>query len=392
MIQTEQRALGLLNLIAAIYMASIAAMLVYPKFIIADGGRTSFVGLFVSVMLVPFLFFSQKIGHYAGKTEPGRLMAGGALIVALSYVGMLFVSPSDPMVLALRLLQGVGHVAVISPLFVSAIRLARQTRKAAAIGYLTVSLQLGGAAGLLLSSAVAGGDDVQRLLGYAAIVAVLAAACAAMLSVPAAEVQAAGAPGAATSPFALGGKAYVLFFALAVCSGACVQLMASYAHAASGAASASLALDAAYFLTANFIGSAIGRLVIGRISFSSKDSRRLAACMAVAVGAMPMLIGLAFANVFLAAAGLLMGILYGVLMPALTVEAITAAPPAEQGRVSGKMVMFSEIGFRGGPLVLALIADTYGYTSMFNLVALLTMLAAAYYFFEPSVKAISNEI
>jgi predicted MFS family arabinose efflux permease len=392
MIETEKRALALLNLTAAVYMASMAAMLVYPQFIMADGGRNTFVGLFVSVVLLPFLFLSPKIGHAASRIAPSKLMTSGAVLVAFSCVGMLFVNPSDPKVLALRLLQGIGHVFVMSPLFASAMRLARQTKKTAAIGNLTVSLQLGGAGGLLLSSAVAGGNDVHRLLIYAAITAVVAATFAACLSVPAVEPQALGGQAATRNMFEVSGKADVLFLALAVCSGACVQLMSSYVHDASELIASPSSMDAGYFLTANFIGSAMGRLLIGRISFSSKQSRRLTAFMAIGVGAMPILITLAEGNILLAVAGLSAGILYGVLMPALTVEAVTAATPSDQGRVSGKMVMFSEIGFRGGPLILASIADRFGYSSMYYFVALLTILAAAYYFLEPNVRAISDEI
>lgn len=157
-----------------LYFAGIGVGIpVLPSFMLGPAGGTALeVGVAVAIFSVASLAARPLVAPLARRIAPARLMATGALVVALTYA-VFILGPDANAVIAVRAAGGVGEALFYVLASAAVYDVAPSGRPGAAMSYFSAALSAG-----LLGSPVLG-DLVRVHLGYDAAWATAFALCAA---------------------------------------------------------------------------------------------------------------------------------------------------------------------------------------------------------------------
>ncbi len=134
------------------------------------------------------------------------------------------------------------------------------------------------------------------------------------------------------------------------------------------------------FFLAYAVVTLIGRFFLGRIQDERGDNIVIylgLVSFAVALA----LLGMAQENWQVIAAGALTGLGYGSLMPAAQTIAVRLVPQSEMGTGISTLFLLLDVGVAFGPIVLGYLLTAVGYGPMYELLAVVVLLAAVLYFF-----------
>jgi MFS family permease len=144
---------------------------VLPKYIADElGGNGLEVGLGVGAFAVSAALLRPAVGRMGDRRGRRVLIVGGAAVAAVSVLGYL-VATTLPVLIAMRLLTGVGEAAVFVGAATAVQDLAPPTRRGEATSYFSVAIYGGLAVGPLL------GDLLRQGPGYGAVWIVSASLC-----------------------------------------------------------------------------------------------------------------------------------------------------------------------------------------------------------------------
>ncbi|MGC4806847.1 MFS transporter [Micromonospora sp. DT233] len=372
MTQTATRSVPRLALVGVFgglfagYLGLTAVIPVLPGFLRAEHGAGDLViGVVVTVTAVTALLTRPIAGALADRHGHRSVMLAGAVVLAAG--GLLYFLPlAVPVLVAVRLLLGVGEAALFTAGAAWTVALAPQHRRGQLIGLYGMSMWGGISAGTFL------GATLQQI-SYAAVWALaaaaplLAAALIAMVPAPQRDPAAGkGGGGLLLRPALLPGTALALGAAGYAGLAAFVVLHLDDRGIGSGVVVLSC-FSAVYALT---------RLVIGHLP-DKLGPRRVAAWSAAgeAVG----LLIIAFApNLPVAVlGGVVTGAGFSLLHPSMALVVMNRAEPARQGAAIGAYTSFWDLGLAVWGPVTGLVAASLSYPAVFGVGAACAVAAAA---------------
>lgn len=124
----------------------------------------------------------------------------------------------------------------------------------------------------------------------------------------------------------------------------------------------------------------LGRFFLGRLQDERGDNIVVYTGLVSFAVALAVL-GMAQANWQVIVAGALTGLGYGSLMPAAQAIAVRLVPQSQMGTGISTLFLLLDVGVAFGPIALGYLLSAVGYGAMYEVLALVVLLAAAFYFF-----------
>ena len=358
--------LGLADL--AYFTSAGVAVYALPLYVTSRlGGDNATAGLAFGAFGVTALLCRPFAGRLADTRGRRPLLVVGAVLAGLGMIG-IGLADSIAVVVLLRLLQGVAEAAFFVASFAVLADLAPPSRRGEALSFNSLGLYLGIAFGPPLA------ELLIELRGFFAawIAAAALAGVAVLLVLLIGETRPVGSDAGAHGrlihlpaiPASIG------FFASLVAAGGFLAFAALYS-AEVGLSNTSLAL---------FVYGAT--VVVGRITLARLPDRLPSLPLGSAALVM-IFIGLAMAAVWSTRTGLIAGTVcmaLGVTLstPAFFSAILATAGPAERGAASGTASAFIDLGLGLGPIVLGLVARTWGLQLALGAAAGIALLGAVW--------------
>jgi MFS family permease len=326
-------------------------LLALPRYVEGPLGEGNIaVGLVVGAFSLSAFFLRPWAGSVGDRRGRRILMVVGASVFALSVAGYL-VATSIPLLVAMRLLTGVGEALFFVGAASATVDLAPPERRGEAFSFASLALYIGIGAGPFLGELVI--DQVGfraawlTAIGLAAVAIVLALRLPRM--VPPAEEAAEGRhrlihpggilPGLVLLAAVWGGAGFLAFVPL-------------------------YALDLGMDRAGPVLGLFSGIVVLIR-SVGARIPDRLGAARATRISLTLSTAGLATVGLWRTPSGLiagtaLMAVGVALFTPALFALAVEGVPPNERGSVVGTTSAFLDLAFGLGPATLGFVAAAVG--------------------------------
>jgi predicted MFS family arabinose efflux permease len=351
----------------AYFTADGMAILALPLLVTGPlGGSAAAAGLAFGAFAVTALLARPFVGRLADRWGRLPLLTAGAVLAA---VGLVLTAYADSLavVIALRMLLGVGEAAFFVAMLAALVDLAAPERLGEAISYNSLGLYLGLTLGPPL------GEVLLRTGGFEAVwfgAAVLAAAAALL-------ARLVGETRDATAPAEPGGLIHVPaiapglgFLTSIVAMGGFLAFAALHGRDA-GLANASLPL-VVYGGTV-----VIGRIAVGRYVDRFPPLRLGSAALGVmGVGMSLLWLVPTPAGVLLGSAVTAAGIVFST--PAFFSAIFATAGPSTRGAASATASIALDLGLAGGPLLVGVLAESVGISGAFAVCAGITALGMAW--------------
>jgi MFS family permease len=318
------------------------------------GGNDVAVGISVAAFAVTALVLRPWAGRLGDRRGRRPLMVIGGAIVSASVAGYL-VAGSVTVLVAFRLLSGVGEAFFFTGAASAVNDLAPESRRGEAVSFFSLALYVGIGVGPLLGEA---------LIGAGGFVAawLVAAGCAGTAAVlgwlipetrPTEEDQA--PPAALIHPAAiLPGTA--LLTAVWGMSGvfAFVPLYAL-----------SIGLDGSRFVFVTY-----STIVVLIRSFGARIPDMIGPVLSSRLALGTASVGLAVVGLWRTPAGLFVGMSVfavgsALAFPALMMLALRGTPASQRGAIIGTFTAFVDLGFGIGPATLGIVSEAFGYGGLF---------------------------
>ncbi|MFE0593838.1 MFS transporter [Micromonospora echinospora] len=343
-----------------------ASLAVLPFLVLdeLDGNRVE-VGVVIAAIAVAAVVARPIAGRIGDRHGYRTVMLAGAALCGLASLGYL-VAGSIPLLVAVRIVHGVGEGAVYTAGAAWLVALAPTERRGRIVGLYGIHMWAGITLGALLGTVLlraAGGYPA--VWAFAALTSVVGLALVAGRPRPA-QKPAAGpagflprsavAPGVALSLAGLGYAGLAAFAALHLADRGVENGIAAFN-----------AFGVTYVGVRLFAGGLPDRLGAGRVALWS--------ALVEAVG---LLLVAVAENLWVAIlGGLVIGAGLSLLFPALALLVINRTDPAHQGAALGAFTSFWDIGLvAGGPLA-GLVASAAGYPAVFWVTLAAALLSAA---------------
>ncbi len=369
-------------MMAVLYFCSGSMMLYLPKFFVSLQASKQTAGFLVALAVIPFVMFSMLSGYFANKLGAGRLVLLGTLLHFIAALLFLTVEEISPFIYMLRIMQGLGHVCVFTPLFTAVAKIVPDEFKAQGIGYFTIAIQLGTALGSFL------GELVIAEFGYSIFFITIAAmnivcAIASRFLHETSHEEKVDAQGDKnhedSTNWVLVTGGMVLIFTLGGVFGTLLQFIPVYFDEMFTSGVIFEVIPSRCFLTSALITVACIRLFGGRHSDGKHKGVIVLAChigLLIAVYLITKISGIGTSLTI----SILFGLSYGLLYPMINAYVLTQVNKRSRGIVTGALTMLFESGFRGYALVAGIVAHHFGFIYMFYTLLLFYTLGAVIYY------------
>lgn len=341
-----------------------------PRFVAGPlGGSAGTVGLAVGAFAVSSLLMRPFAGRLADRRGRRAMLVLGSIIAVAATFGHLLAT-SLAILVAMRLILGVGEALFFVAALAAATDLAPEVRRGEAISYASLAIYLGAAIGPLLGEAISGA------LGFDAawIAAGLIAIGAIVLSLIAPETLSAEAratmPGSTTLLHPRGIVPGLLVLCGAWGMGAYFAFLPLLGDQIGlRGVSGYLALFAIVVVGLRIVGAKLpDRIGAARLSGTALIAS--ASGMAI-LGAFPTEAGIWVATVVFATGT-------AFVFPAIMSLAVVGVAPAERGSIMGTAGLFVDAAFGLAPALLGLLAGPAGYGATFLVSAVFALVGAGY--------------
>ena len=324
------------------------------------GGSEVAVGLSIGAFSLSAAVLRPWIGRIGDRRGRRILVLGGALVVAASVAGY-GLATSLPLLVAMRLLSGVGEAALFVGAATAIQDLAPDTRRGEAASYFSIAIYGGLALGPALGERVLGEDRYQSVWVVAALVCLVAAVLA--WWTPVGGDPDAGRPARLLHPAALV-PGSVLGLSLIGFAGFSTFIPLYVDDVGLDGSSQIFTIYAVGVLVVRILGARIPD-VVGPVRTASA-----ALCL--------LSLGLATMAIWQAPAGLYAGTLVfaggsSLLFPALSVLVIDAAPASERSSAVATFSLFFDLSQGIGALVLGGVVAVGGEPAAFAVGAVLCL-------------------
>ncbi len=334
-----------------------------PLYVYNLGGGDLELGLIMGLFSLGAIVPRPFVGRYVDAHGSKLVIVAGTVIFTLS-AALYSLAGSISLLLVLRVLHGVGIAFWTTGAIALASDLAPPERRGEAMGLWSIALTCAMAGAPWLGWQAMDAAGFSGLFGLASAAAGLSFLMALLLP----QNRPAAARGAAGPlleprvwPAALGATALTFTY------GAVVSFVAVFAKARGIA-------DPSLFFTAYALTLIVSRWQAGRLA----DRLGRWACimpglaiLALGILLLPYLSGLGM----LIASGVLYGLGYGLVHPALMALAVDLSPPGRQGAGVATFTSSFELGIVAGSVAMGWLAQSYGYGLMWVVAGLVPLLS-----------------
>jgi MFS family permease len=313
------------------------------------------VGIVVGAFSLSAFFLRPWTGRLSDRHGRRIVMIGGASLFALSVVGYL-VATSVPVLVAMRLLTGVGDALFFVAALSANVDLAPEDRRGEAMSFASLSLYVGIGAGPFIGEALIAWGGFEA--AWIASIALAGAAVVLSLRLPAMRPE----------PGEIAQQRHRLLHRAGVLPG--VVLFATIWGMGGFLAFVPLyALDLGMGGSSLVLGLFAGLVVLIR-SVGATIPDRIGPGRAVRISLVLTSLGLAVIGLWRTPAGLVVGtFVFGVgvalFTPALFTLAVSGISPTERGAVMGTTSAFLDLAFGLGPATLGFVAAGVGRGGIF---------------------------
>ena len=351
-------------------VASFAAFFLFPLFILERGGSDRDIGIIMGVFALASALCRPWVAEMIDRIgRKHSYSIGCAIMTLLPLLHLLLHGPLEnyyTALLFLRILHGIGLAICFTAIFTFIIDLIPVQRLNEGIGIFGTSGLIGLAIGPLLT------EPIMLRYGFSAFFLTTSglAPFAFLFHLPVPDQHRLLRTSATPSPsfFALLKTRKMLISAgIALLFG--VGLAATGNFIAPFAQSRNLSYISIYFF-AYASAAVLTRVLLGRLADRVGESQIIPWGLGIAAGGL-ILVPLVQSNALLLMVGFLFGIGHGLLFPALNALAIRDEPYATRGKVTGIFTGGIDSGAFIGAILLGIIGDLAGYTSLFICAALL---------------------
>lgn len=340
-----------------------------PIFIVERGGNEADVGLVMGAVGVTSLgaipILTPMMDRYGRKS----FMVWGALTAGLSNLVFLAFSSYSPLMVFVRLLQGIGFAACFNACSTAVVDIVPARWRAQGIGFFAVSSSAGMAVGPLLGEQVMRNWGFDAYFGLLAIFGVIGFLLGGRFHEPAYSVDKKLVSGSFHTAWK-GGHLPLMTLAAVFGSGysAMINFFPLYAK--------SLHLRAGLFFAANGIALILTRLLLGKIAESTNRKRLILACL-VGFGLMLVATPLARNLTHTVYLGLFFGLLQGIAYPSMMAKMVDRAPAHNRAVVVGLFTGSFGAGINISVFFWGLVASREGVPMMYIVAGCITFLATA---------------
>jgi MFS family permease len=330
-------------------------LLTLPLYVADELGRGSIgIGVAVGAASLTAVLFGPPAGRVADRQGRRVMLLAGAAVMVACYLA-LALEPTQPLVIAIRLLGGVGEAAFAVGVFTAAADLAPETRRGEAMSLVTTASYLGLAIGPVLADLVLGDGRFALTWLLATGLMLFAAAAALSLGETKPESEDEAPAGWLPPRSALSSGLLVLFGLLGF--GGFVAFAALYARELG-------------FERPGVVFALFGTVVVLIRTFGRKLPDRLGARSALILSFLNLGVGLATMGAWQTEAGLLLGttifaVGQALCYPAAVLLAMQAAAASERSAVVGGVTAFVDVALALGALTLGAVASVTGYAGAF---------------------------
>ncbi len=351
-------------------VSSFAAFFLFPLFILERGGSDRDIGIIMGIFALASALCRPWVAEMIDRIGRKRSYSiGCAIMTLLPLLHLLLQGPLEnyyAALLFLRILHGIGLAICFTAIFTFIIDLIPVQRLNEGIGIFGTSGLIGLAIGPLLT------EPIMLRYGFSAFFLTTSAlaAIAFFFHLPVPDQHRLLRTSATPSPsfFALlKTRKMLISSGIALLFG--VGLAATGNFIAPFAQSRNLSYISIYFL-AYASAAVLTRVFLGRLADRVGERQIIPWGLWIAAGGL-ILVPLVQTNALLLMVGFLFGIGHGLLFPALNALAIRDEPYATRGKVTGIFTGGIDSGAFIGAILLGIIGDLAGYTSLFVCAALL---------------------
>ncbi len=351
-------------------VSSYAAFFLFPLFIIERGGSDRDIGIIMGIFALASALSRPWVADMIDRIGRKRSYSIGCIMMTLlPLLHLLLQGPLEnyyAVLLLLRIVHGVGLAICFTSVFTFIIDLIPVQRLNEGIGIFGTSGLIGLALGPLITEPL--------LLNYGFSVFFLAtsglAAAAFLLHLPVPDqhrLLASSAPASASFFALLKTRKMLISGGIALLFG--VGLAATGNFIAPFAQSKNLSFVSVYFF-AYATAAVATRVLLGRLADRVGEIQIIPWGLGIAASGL-FLVPLVNSGLMLLLVGFLFGIGHGLLFPALNAMAIRDEPYSARGKVTGIFTGGIDSGAFIGAIILGIIGDFAGYTSLFLCAALL---------------------
>lgn len=345
-------------------VASFAAFFLFPLFIIDRGGNDRDIGIIMGIFALASALCRPWVADMIDRIGRKRSYSiGSAIMTLLPLLYLLLRGPLEhyyaPLLL-LRIVHGVGLAICFTAVFTFVVDLIPVARLNEGIGIFGTSGLIGLAAGPLIA------EPILVKHGFAAFFMTTAglAAAAFLLHLPVPDQHRLLATrGAATPSFfaLLRTRKMLVSGGIALLFG--VGLAATGNFIAPFAQEKQLSYISVYFLA--YAGAAVGtRICLARLADRFGEQQIIPWGLGIAALGL-LIVPLVQTDAMLLGVGFIFGVGHGLIFPSLNAMAIRGEPYAARGKVTGIFTGGIDSGAFAGALILGLIGDLGGYTTLF---------------------------
>ncbi len=347
-----------------------------PAFVLESlRGSQKGIGLVTTVFVIAAVIFRPLAGKWLNELDNRKIMNASLILFAVCSALYLAIQGFAPL-LALRVIHGAAFGVAATTTSAIAIKLIPEKRKGEGIGYFTLFMSLAMVFGPFLGLVVISHFNFPLLFVICLVFSALSLVCGLLLQIPIEQVKKKGTASSwhwktfiepRAIPISISG------FILAFSYGAISTFISVYAK--------SLGMEpmASYFFIVFAALILISRPFTGRL-FDQKGEHIL-----VYPGLFFFVIGMIWLSqasspfAFLAAGGVI-GLGYGALLPSFQAIAIKSSPIERSGLATSTYFVFFDAGYGVGSYVLGVIAAMTSYGTMYFIGAIVVAFTTILYY------------
>ncbi|ACP32552.1 MFS transporter [Corynebacterium aurimucosum] len=295
-----------------------------------------------------------------------------SLIVVTVAMALYFPAQSLPLLFAVRILHGFGYAVASTAVMAVAQSVIPDHRRAEGTGYFALGTTLATAFGPAAGLAIVHNAGYNTVFLVALTLTVVAMGLGLIVKAPAQERR--------SVSFSLGNIVHpavapfgVFILLVGVAYTGIITFLNGYS------AQAGLEKGASYFFLAYAVVSLILRFVLGKLQDRRGDNIIIYSSLVFFIAGLAVLAS-AVADWQIIAAGALVGIGYGSILPAGQAIAVRLVPMHEMGAGISTFFLLLDLGIGFGPILLGQVISATGYSAMYWMLAALLLVASVVYF------------
>lgn len=377
----QKRNYALVLLVALMYFCSGSMMLYLQRYFLSIGADEQTSGTLVAFAIIPFVIFSMISGHLAGVFGAKRLVVIGCIIHAAVSFCFLYVDQVSPILYFYRLMQGLGHVCVFTPLFVEVGKIVPDRFKARGIGYFAVAIQFGTASGSALGEYIINNFDYSC---YFVAISVITSFCALVCLLIKGDDRSTKKDlhndnkiNDKIPSVVIGGL--VMILVLGSVFGTILQFIPTYYDELLKVGEISGVISCKYFLTSGLLTVAFVRIAAGGVTDGKHRNKIISVCH-IGLLITILLITLIRSVEISLMVSIMFGLSYGLLYPTTNAMVLTNTSQRLRGRVSGLLTMLFEVGFRGFAIFAGIFVHNFSYSIMFYALFAFYLIGVLFYY------------